>query len=285
MKVKDLIERMKSRLTSAGYSPGEAKGVALIVMDHLKGWSPSEVIINGETDLDKVWVDGADGIIDKVVKGQPVQYVIGKARFYGMDFNVTPDVLIPRPETEELVDLIVKENPESDLRVLDVGTGSGCIAISLARNLRFPVVSALDISEKALAVAIGNSTRFKTRINFMDEDIFHFTPARGSVDILVSNPPYICEKERSTMEDLVLKNEPSEALFVPDDDPLKFYRRIAYIGTTALSEGGKVYFEINPLYADQLTEMLKGMGYTDIRILKDMEQKPRFATAVYCHEQ
>ncbi|MBD5283378.1 MAG: peptide chain release factor N(5)-glutamine methyltransferase [Bacteroides sp.] len=279
MTVNDLMKRMRDRLVEAGYSPGEAKGVALIVMDHLKGWSPSDVVLNGETDLDQVWVDGADRIIACVASGEPVQYVIGKARFYGMDLTVTPDVLIPRPETEELVDLIVKENPESDLRVLDIGTGSGCIAIALARNLRFPIVSAIDISQKALAVAMKNATDLKTKIRFEEDDVFHFNPAPESFDIIVSNPPYICEKEKADMEPLVLDHEPASALFVPDDDPLLFYRRIAMIATGALVPGGRLYFEINPLYATEMQKLLAGLGFVDIQVTDDIERKPRFVSA------
>ncbi len=279
MKVRELMNEMQSRLEQAGYTQGEAKGVAQIVMGHLKGWSPSEIVINSDTDLDRVWVDGAEGIVEKVVAGTPVQYVIGKARFYGMDFNVTPDVLIPRPETEELVEMIVNENPESDLRVLDVGTGSGCIAIALARNLRFPTVTAIDISQKALAVAMRNAAEMKTRIRFEEDDIFHYSPAPESFDIIVSNPPYICEKEKATMEPLVLEHEPASALFVPDDDPLFFYRRIAMVAATALAPGGRLYFEINPLYSADIYLLLKGLGFVDIRIVDDMSHKPRFAVA------
>lgn len=279
MKVRDLMARMRDRLEKAGYTSGEAKGVAEIVMSHLKGWSPSQIIIYGETDLDPIFTEGADRITDRVVGGEPVQYVIGKARFYGLDLDVTRDVLIPRPETEELVEMIVRENPESDLRVIDIGTGSGCIAVALARNLRFPAVTAIDISRKALAVAMKNAATFKTRIRFEEDDIFHFDAASESFDIIVSNPPYICEKERKDMEQLVLANEPSEALFVPDDDPLLFYRRIAMVAATALSHGGHLYFEINPLYSDELVKLLKGLGFTDIVITDDLSHRPRFATA------
>lgn len=279
MKVKDLMKWMVDSLLNAGYSAGEAKGVAQIVMDRLKGWSPSEIILNGDTDLDRIFVDGANKIIDRVVKGEPVQYVVGKARFYGMDLDVNRDVLIPRPETEELVDLIVRENPETDLRVLDVGTGSGCIAIALARNLKFPNITAIDISDKALAVAMKNAATFRTRIRFEEDDIFHYSPAPDSFDIIVSNPPYICEKERKDMEPLVLDNEPATALFVPDDDPLLFYRRIAMVGITALSPGDRLYFEINPLYATELTALLKGLGYENISLTDDISHRPRFASA------
>lgn len=279
MKVRDLMARMRDRLEKAGYTSGEAKGVAEIVMSHLKGWSPSQIIIYGETDLDPIFTEGADRITDRVVGGEPVQYVIGKARFYGLDLDVTRDVLIPRPETEELVEMIVRENPESDLRVIDIGTGSGCIAVALARNLRFPAVTAIDISRKALAVAMKNAATFKTRIRFEEDDIFHFDAASESFDIIVSNPPYICEKERKDMEQLVLANEPSEAFFVPDDDPLLFYRRIAMVAATALSHGGHLYFEINPLYSDELVKLLKGLGFTDIVITDDLSHRPRFATA------
>ncbi len=279
MKIREIVKSLCDRLTKAGYSEGEAKGVSQIVLGHLKGWSPSAIILNYDSEIDPLFVDGVDKIMDRVTAGEPVQYVLGSARFYGMDFKVNKNVLIPRPETEELVDIIIRQNPESDLKMLDVGTGSGCIAIALARNLRFPDVYAIDISQDALAVAIENSRIFKTKIHFEEDDIFHYTPLADFFDIIVSNPPYICEKEKSGMEPLVLDNEPHGALFVPDDDPLIFYRRIAMTGISALVPGGRLYFEINPLYADELATMLKGMGYEEVSLVNDMDQKPRFAIA------
>lgn len=284
MTVEELLREMVSRLIKAGYDRNEARSISNIVIDDFKKWSPSEIIINYKTSVDDAITAGILSVIDKVAEGTPVQYVLSKARFYGIDFKVTPAVLIPRPETEELVELIVKENPEPDLRVLDVGTGSGCIAIVLARYLRFPSVTAIDISSAALAVAMENAKSLKTKIKFLEEDIFHFCPPSESFDIIVSNPPYICENEKKDMEPLVLEHEPHEALFVPDDDPLLFYRRISLIAATALSPGGKLYFEINPLFSSELKSLLNGLGFHDIKMYEDISHRNRFISAIKPHD-
>ncbi|MDE7397649.1 MAG: peptide chain release factor N(5)-glutamine methyltransferase, partial [Muribaculum sp.] len=188
--------------------------------------------------------------------------------------------LIPRPETEELVDMIVDQwSDKSDLTVLDLCTGSGCIAVSLARVLKFPKVEAIDISEAALSVARRNATAQRVSVKFSQADILKWT-SDENYDIIVSNPPYIADSERTAMEPNVLQWEPAIALFVPDDDPLRFYRPIAAIAARQLNEdGGTLYLEINPLFADELTDLLKEYGLRNIEVHRDMTGHKRFVTA------
>jgi release factor glutamine methyltransferase len=204
-----------------------------------------------------------------------LQYIVGSARFHGHRFKVTPAVLIPRTETEQLIDMIVDENPASDLRVLDMGTGSGCIAISLARALKFAQVDALDVSRDALAVARENAALLKVKVRFFESDMLSPQPP-ARYDIIVSNPPYVCWSERESMERNVLEHEPELALFVPDDDPLLFYRAIAHYAVKALNPSGELYFEINPLYVNEMKQMLSDEGFSHIEIRNDQFGKQRF---------
>ena len=192
---------------------------------------------------------------------------------------MTPAVLIPRPETEQLVDLIVNENKASDLRVLDMGTGSGCIAISLARALKFACVDALDVSREALAIARENAAALKVKVRFFEHDMLLPQPA-ATYDIIVSNPPYICWSERESMDDNVKEYEPAQALFVPDDDPLLFYKSIVRYASQSLESGGRLYLEINQRFGEEMKNLLKGSGFTEVRIIQDSFGKVRFAAAV-----
>ena len=194
-----------------------------------------------------------------------------------MDLKVDRSVLIPRHETEELVDLIVDGNKgRQDLRVLDIGTGSGAIAIALSRNLPFAHVTAIDISEAALKIARENARALHADIDFIRQDVFTWQPAPESFDIIVSNPPYIANSEKAAMDSNVLDYEPHSALFVPDSEPLIFYSRIATIAIGALAGGGRLYFEINPLFAADLVRMLGAEGFRDIEVHKDISRRDRF---------
>ena len=214
-----------------------------------------------------------------MLRHEPLQYILGKARFHGHSFAVTPATLIPRPETEQLVDMIVDQNPGSDLRVLDIGTGSGCIAISLARALKFAHVTATDISPQALAVAQQNAAALKTRVSFVQQDILTTQAPREAWDIIVSNPPYITMSERSAMERNVLDYEPGSALFVPDDNPMLYYRPIAAYASLALASAGRLYLEINRAMGSQVVQTLQQAGLKNIQLHNDFNGNPRFATA------
>ena len=217
----------------------------------------------------------------RLEKGEPVQYVTGKAVFCGREFHVEPGVLIPRPETEELCEMIVNDNNVAAPHVLDIGTGSGCIAVTLALQLQGADVTAWDISEDALRIAQENAKHLNADVTFEKRDILDstLTISKDTYDVIVSNPPYICDKESSLMEQNVIEHEPHLALFVPDDDPLLFYSAIARFAAQSLKRGGRLYFEINPIYADDMCSMLSRYNYTYITLHKDQFGKQRFVSA------
>ena len=215
MNFSETIANLKARLAPV-YGEGEANAMVRLIFHHLKGWNTTDIIVNGDRQVSPYIHSLIERIVTRIIKGEPIQYVLGEARFYGMDFKVNRNVLIPRQETEELVDMIVNENKRSDLRVLDIGTGSGAIAVALCRNLRFPRVTAIDISDKALEVAEENARRLHANVFLRQKDIFTYMPPEDSYDIIVSNPPYIPEEEKAGMERNVLDHEPALALFVPD---------------------------------------------------------------------
>lgn len=262
------------------YSPGESEAIIRLIFEHLKGWSPVDIVLNEDKPLSEYIQGKVGAILSRLKRNEPIQYVLGEARFYGLDLKVTPDVLVPRPETEGLVDMIVRDSQgRTDIQVLDAGTGSGCIAIALSRNLKFPQITAIDKSDAALQVARDNAAALKCRITFRHQDMLNLPAEHGLWDIMVSNPPYIAESESATMEANVLDYEPHSALFVPDNDPLIFYRALADYGRTALKATGRLYFEINPLFADDLRRLLNGMGYTGIEIFRDIHGRQRFMRA------
>ena len=265
------------------YGEGETRALLSFIFEQMKGWTAVDLVTRQDDLISDFIRAKIDDVIARLLRDEPVQQIFGCADFYGMKLKVTRDTLIPRPETAELVDIIVKDNQKKDLRVLDCGTGTGCIAIALARNLPFPEVTAIDISDKALEVARGNASTLHASVRFLNADILTLPGklAGEKFDIVVSNPPYIADKERPTMEANVLQYEPETALFVPDNDPLKFYTAIlkACQGEM-LTPGGKIYFEINPIYARDLAEEARQMGFTDVSILRDTSGNQRFMTAV-----
>lgn len=279
MTVKEVADKAFRRLATR-YGDGEARWMVRLMMEEYKNYSPVDMAVRGDFDAGENVERRIDETVGRLLNGEPIQYIFGKARFYGMNLKVTPDVLIPRPETEELVDLIVNDRGgERDLRVLDVCTGSGCIAIALARNLPFSEVDAIDISREALAVGRENASELKAAVSFKEGDALRMGADGAEYDIIVSNPPYIAEHERAEMDRNVLEHEPALALFVPDADPLRFYVAIARYALVALKEQGGLYFEINPLYASDLAGQMKAMGWSDVSILPDMQKKNRFLIA------
>ena len=216
-------------------------------------------------------------IIDRLLHFEPIQYIFGHTLWNGLDLKVTPATLIPRPETAELVEKIERLKVKGErIKVLDVGTGSGCIAISLKKAHPEWQVTGIDISPEAIEVAKENAKRNGVKVEFKLADIFDFN---GDFDLVVSNPPYICESEKASMRPNVLNYEPATALFVPDEDPLRFYRRIAQLFArtpyTVHHTPKYLFFEINEAYPAELSAMLDGLGYTDIHITKDIYGKPR----------
>ncbi|MDR0333463.1 MAG: peptide chain release factor N(5)-glutamine methyltransferase [Dysgonamonadaceae bacterium] len=218
-------------------------------------------------------------IVVRLKKNEPMQYILGTTEFYGLTLSVTPDVLIPRPETEELVEWILSENDENRLSILDIGTGSGCISVALAKKLPDANVSAWDISENALEVAAGNAKRNNVNVHLSKQDVFAPFSSDVVFDIIVSNPPYVLENEKDTMEENVLDFEPHIALFVPDNNPLLFYERIADIAMNCLTLNGKLYFEINREKGGAIAEMLQQKGFADIELRKDISGNERMIRA------
>lgn len=228
----------------------------------------------------------AEDIVKRLKNSEPIQYILGKCEFYGLTFKVTPDVLIPRPETEELVEWILTEKNENNISILDIGTGSGCIAVTLAKKKKGVNVHAWDISTSALRVASENAVINAVNINtsrvdvLSEEDLEQKYNSIHKYDVIVSNPPYITNSEMAIMEFNVLDYEPHLALFVPDSNPLLFYSKIADVSLKLLKEGGRLFFEINPDYANDLVEMLKEKGFNDVELKKDITGKLRMLKVV-----
>ena len=280
MTISQLCTDARRRLEEK-FSSGEAQALIRETMLRLKGYTAVDLVVNGDKDASDYLEGKVMEVVDRLLGSEPIQYIFNRSHFYGLDFTVTPDVLIPRPETAELVDLIVRRySSKSDLRVLDLCTGSGCIACALARNLPFSQVTGIDISPKALEVARQNAAELRVRVRFEQADIFTLTaPPSPAYDIIVSNPPYIADSEKPLMEPNVLDHEPHIALFVPDANPLCFYRNISSYALKALCPGGTVWFEINPLYADKLAEMMKQAGWDEITLTRDTYGRIRFLNA------
>ena len=218
---------------------------------------------------------------ERLLTGEPIQYILGEAPFYGRSFGVTRDTLIPRNETEELVHKIIKENLKSGLRVLDLGTGTGCIPITLALELQNPEVYALDVSVQALAVARKNALQLGAKVEFLEGDLLGSIPNLALFDVLVSNPPYVPLRDQGEMHANVLNFEPHLALFVPDEDPLVFYRAIGVLGQQLLKNGGNLYLEIYENLADELVQLLGSQGYEQLRVHQDLNGKNRMLSAIW----
>lgn len=263
------------------YEPSEARWLMRITLEHLTGWSQTDLMLNADREASAPLTANVDTIIDRLLLNEPIQYILGSTYWHGLTLKVTPSVLIPREETSELVDLIERDYGQTtDLHVLDICTGSGCIAIALARSLPFASVTGSDISDDALAVARENATACKVKVNFIAEDALQTSSLPDATfDIIVSNPPYIAQSEDKLMEANVLDYEPHSALFVPDDNPLLFYKSISANGRRLAKAGGRLYLEINPLYCPQLCAMLTADGWADVQSIKDIHGKDRFVTA------
>lgn len=274
--VRDMVLKLREGIVPI-YGAGEAGAMIGLIFHHLRGWSRTDIITKSDQPVSDSTRTAIADILRKLITGEPIQYVLGEAYFYGMNLKVDSNVLIPRPETEELVDMIVKRFGETnDLRVLDIGTGSGAIAIALSRNLPFSKVTATDISAGAIEVAKANADMLKAKIDFKEIDMFKMEIHEPEFNIIVSNPPYIDESERASMERNVLDYEPASALFVPDSNPLIYYSRIIEIAQTGLKPGGMLYFEINPRHADDLAAMMRKENFTDVEIITDSYGHRRF---------
>lgn len=262
------------------YGNGEARAVTDYVLDVCFGLSKADILCGAVEEMTAEKTAELNKIFGRLTEGEPVQYVLGRAEFSGRWFDVRPGVLIPRPETEELCAWITADSKASGSpKVLDIGTGSGCIAITLQLDMPESNVTAWDISADALDVARENAQQLGANVNFVKLDALNAKP-EGEWDVIVSNPPYICEKEKKDMAVNVLEHEPHTALFVPDADPLLFYRAITRLAVQTLSKGGRLYFEINPIYADDTCRMMRAEGMTAVELRSDMYGKQRMAKGV-----
>ena len=309
--MKSPYQEIKGLLMEGNMSEGEAKAVALMLLEKVAGLPTAKALIADGNDL----LCRRQSLLElaaRVAQGEPVQYVLGEADFCGLTLKVKPGVLIPRPETEELVAWVVenvKANSNllpltsnlSPFKLLDIGTGSGCIAVALAKKLKEAEVEAWDVSDDALEIARENAKRNGVQVKTSKVDVLdinansnsqlstvnfqlstltsHLSPLT-SYNIIVSNPPYICEEEKAEMERNVLEHEPRLALFVPDDDPLLFYRRIAELGLSLLKEKGLLFFEINRRFGEEVVKMLQGKGYREVELRQDMFGNDRMVKAI-----
>ena len=274
---------------ATSYDDGEARAIARILIEELFGLSYADIVCGATEQLSADDTLRLDTAVRRIEQGEPLQHVLGYADFCGNRFCVNGSVLIPRPETEWLVDEGAKlmdgciasdetqhKAPHSPKRILDIGTGSGCIAISLKLRLGDAYVEAWDISEEALRTAQDNADALKAEVVFRKRDALRADNTAAPWDLIVSNPPYICNSERSAMDDNVLLHEPHTALFVPDDDPLRFYRAIARYALLTLNIGGSLLFECNTRYAEATGTMLRDMGFEEVTVSDDCFNLPRF---------
>ena len=258
------------------FSEREAEQLLRILFEDLFGLDRMKILMTPTLSIDEFQYHQMEMAVADLLNNKPIQYVTGMAEFCDLKFKVNESVLIPRPETEEMIQKIVAQDIRPK-RIWDIGTGSGCIAVSLAKHFADAEVFAFDVSEKALQVAESNALFNKVEVNFVHDDVLnpHSEIFSQPVDLVVSNPPYVCEKERKTMENNVLDWEPENALFVPDSNPLLFYRQILHLAAAQLTENGQVWFEINEAFGAEMLGLCKAEGFDKAEIFNDFAEKPR----------
>jgi len=274
-KVSNIISYFKAELLGITQER-EVISWAYIVIQYLLGYNRSDCIIYADQLITPEITDRIQQIVRDLKTQKPLQYILAETEFYGMKFKMNEHTLIPRPETEELVDWVLQEKFNS---VLDIGTGSGCISIALAKHSK-ATISAIDISEMALKVAKENAAINEVKIDFIQQDVLQ-THSLQKVDVIISNPPYVLESEKKKMKTNVLQYEPHLALFTPDKEPLLFYKKIGNLAAKSLNCGGKLYFEINEKYGNEILKMLSKIGFVDIALKKDINDKDRMVKAIW----
>lgn len=274
-RVCSVLAQFKEQLAEH-YDEGEARSIAKVVFMEKLGWDALELELRmresmHESDLLKVYLP-----LKRLREGEPLQYILGHVRFHGLDLSVGPDVLIPRPETEELVELMVNEGTAPSA-IVDVGTGSGCIALALKKSWTSARVQGIDASESALRVARGNGTALDLEVDWiLDDALSDGFRLQGELDLVVSNPPYIPAEEREGIPARVRAREPYIALFAPPEDPLAFYRAIGKASASALIKGGRLWFECHWKLAPSVAGILNGLGFRDVNVIRDMSGNDRF---------
>lgn len=259
------------------YPKGEIESMISLIFEKLKGYSRTQLILANSEILEETDLEKLKQIVVRLKQFEPIQYILGSTEFYNLPFYCNPGVLIPRPETEELVHWIVQENKQPNMTILDIGTGTGCIAISLQKNIENSIVYACDISPVCIETAQKNASFNNTTVTVLNLDILSEQPEFSfpELDIIVSNPPYVRETEKAQMEPNVLNYEPELALFVADTKPLLFYDKIADFAKVKLKNNGKLYFEINEAFGPECAEMLNAKGFSEIILKKDINGKDR----------
>ena len=264
------------------YPETEVQSFFNILIEFKLNLTRVEIALQPTFEISNTDLDFLQKALKALKKHIPIQYILGETVFYGLTFNVNTNVLIPRPETEELIDWIVKDHKDKkNIKILDIGTGSGCIAISLAKNLPNAAVFALDISSKAIKTAKINATKNHVTVHFMEADILALTKLTDTFNIIVSNPPYVRELEKEQMQENVLANEPHIALFVKDENPLLFYNKISNLAKSHLTNNGSLYFEINQYLGNETVTLLKSKGFKNIELKKDIFQVDRMIKTSY----
>ena len=275
-----LVRQIREALHGS-YTDAEALSLAKMLLVEVFGFSTLELYGGKDRGFSEKEQELLSDIVCRLQNHEPIQYIIGRETFMGLVFDVNENVLIPRPETQELVNWILEDHRSDEgCKILDIGTGSGCIPVSLAHFMSGAEVEAWDISDGALDVARRNANQNEVKVLFRKQNVFEVLPSESYYDVIVSNPPYITEKEKGDMEANVLDWEPSIALFVPDTDPLLFYRKIAELGLDMLVAGGALYFEINRAYGEMMRTMLEDMGYNNVELRKDMFGNDRMIKAI-----
>ena len=275
-----LVRQIREALHGS-YTDAEAQSLAKMLLVEVFDFSTLELYGGKDRGFSEKEQELLSDIVCRLQNHEPIQYIIGRETFMGLVFEVNENVLIPRPETQELVNWILEDRrADEGCKILDIGTGSGCIPISLAHFMSGAELEAWDISDGALDVARRNASQNEVKVLFRKQNVLEAVPSSSCYDVIVSNPPYITEKEKVDMEANVLDWEPSIALFVPDTDPLLFYRKIAELGLEMLVAGGALYFEINRAYGEMMKTMLEDMGYNNVELRKDMFGNDRMIKAI-----
>ncbi len=275
--IKDVFDSYRQGL-KAIYDTNETEALILVVINEVCNISKAKIKAFPELELTSEQTEQLKSILEELKTGKPVQYILGKTEFYGLPFNVNSSVLIPRPETEELVEWVLESVGSRELSVgsiLDIGTGSGCIAISLKKNLHAFKISAMDISIDALQTAAGNAKLNEVDILFVDDDVLNLKSEYPKFEIIISNPPYVTMQDKTQMHTNVTDFEPHTALFVPEQNPLIFYKAIADFAKLHLRPNGLLFFEINEIYGNETVDLLAEKGFINIELRKDMSGRDR----------
>jgi len=277
---KKLLNYIREQITIEE-SEEEISSLAYMIIEHLFELDKNDIILDRSINLSSSEEKALTKFLDRINNHEPIQYIIGQTEFYGRSYNVNPSVLIPRPETEELVQLIISENKGKKVKFADIGTGTGCIPITLMKELQGAKGYAIDFDPRVIRTAKQNAQQNHAELDFMLLDILRESMPLQSLDFVVSNPPYVTFADKNLMKSNVVKYEPATALYVKDEDPLLFYRRIAEQAGKSLKPGGKLYFEVNEKFAEDVKSLLEVMDYVEGVVMKDLNGKDRIVHARY----